>query len=87
MRENELKPCPFCGSEAHIEETRVRIRRGRAKGRRTMKTNLMYVIGCSDPDCILHLTKNECKLLFTASTYGLDTMIRRWNRRPERSKA
>ena len=52
MRENELKPCPFCGSEAHIEKVRVRVRRGRAKGRRTMKTNLMYVIGCSDPHCI-----------------------------------
>ena len=87
MRENELKPCPFCGSEAHIEKVRARVRRGRAKGRRTMKTNLMYVIGCSDPDCILHSTKNEYKLLFTASTYGLGTMIRRWNRRLERSKA
>ena len=83
----ELKPCPFCGSEAHIEKTRLRVRRGRAKGRRTMKTNLMYTIGCSDPDCILHSTKRECKLLFTASTDGLDTMIRRWNRRLERSKA
>ena len=81
MSENELKPCPFCGSEAHIEKVRVRVCRGRAKGRRTMKTNLMYVIGCSDPDCILHSTKRAHKLLFTASTNGLDTMIRRWNRR------
>ena len=87
MKNIELKPCPFCGSEAHIEKTMVRVHRGRAKGRRTMKTNLMYTIGCSDPDCILHLTKRECKLLFTASTKGLGTMIRRWNRRLERSKA
>jgi hypothetical protein len=87
MSANELKPCPFCGQEAHIEKVRVRVRRGRAKGRRTMKTNLMYTIGCSDPDCILHSTKRACKLLFTASTDGLDTMIRRWNRRLERSKA
>jgi hypothetical protein len=81
MKNSELKPCPFCGSEAHIEKIRVRIRRGRAKGRRTMKTNLMYVIGCSDPDCILHSTKRDFKLLFASSTKGLGTMIRRWNRR------
>ena len=87
MRENELKPCPFCGSEAHVEKVRVRARRGRAKGRRTLKTNLMYAIGCSDPDCILSSTKQVYKLLFTASPDGLGTMIRRWNRRLERSKA
>jgi len=81
MSEYELKPCPFCGSEAHIEKVRVRVHRGRAKGRRTMKTNLMYIIGCSDPDCILHSTKQDFKLLFASSTNGLGTMIRRWNRR------
>ena len=77
----ELKPCPFCGSEAHIEKAKVRIRKAQLKGRRTRQTNLMYVIGCSDPDCILYSTKQQAKLLFTASRFGLDTMIRRWNRR------
>ena len=77
----ELKPCPFCGSPAHIEKTKVWIRKGKVKGRRTKKTNLAYVIGCSDPDCILYSTKQQSKLMFTVSRYGLDVMIRRWNRR------
>ena len=77
----ELKPCPFCGSEAHIEKTRVRVHKGRIKGRRSMKTNLAYTIGCSDPDCILYSTESWSRLMFTASKEGLDYMIRRWNRR------
>ncbi len=81
MSERVLKPCPFCGSEAHIEKSKVRIHKAQICGRRNKKTNLMYVIGCSDPDCILYSTKQQTKLLFTASPYGLDTMIRKWNRR------
>lgn len=77
----ELKPCPFCGSEAHIEKTRVRFHKGRLKGRRTKNTNLAYTIGCSDPDCILYSTESWSRLMFTASQEGLDTMISRWNRR------
>ena len=79
----ELKPCPFCGSPAHIEKTRVRMHKGKVKGRRTKKTNLAYVIGCSDPDCILYSTKQYSKLMFAVSRDGLDVMIRRWNRRIE----
>ena len=78
---SELKPCPFCGSEAHVEKAKVRIHKGRVKGRRMVKTNLRYVIGCSDPDCILYCSKQQAKLLFTVDKFGLDTMIRRWNRR------
>ena len=81
MSNIELKPCPFCGSEAHIGKAKARIHKGRIKGRRTIKTNLRYVIGCSDPDCILYSSKQQTKLLFTADKFGLDTMIRRWNRR------
>ena len=77
----ELKPCPFCGSEAHIEQAKVRIHKAQIRGRRKARTNLLYIIGCSDPDCILYSTKQQAKLLFTASPDGLDTMIRRWNRR------
>ena len=81
MNDQKIKLCPFCGSEAHIEKAKVRIRKAQIRGRRKARTNLMYVIGCSDPDCILYSSKQQAKLLFTASPDGLDTMIRRWNRR------
>lgn len=77
----DLKPCPFCGSPAHIEKTKVRLLKGKVKSRRTHKTNLFYVIGCTDPDCILYCTKQHSSFLFQVSADGLNTMVRRWNRR------
>lgn len=79
----ELKPCPFCGSEARIEMRRVRVRKGNVTGKGAMKSTLVYSIGCSNPDCLVCNTKQQLKLLFTASRDGKDTMIRRWNRRAE----
>lgn len=78
--EHKLKPCPFCGSEAHIVKVKARIFKGRVK---TNKCKKYFCIGCSDPDCILYSTKQYSKLIFTVSEDGLDTMIRRWNRRDE----
>ena len=80
MRE-QLKPCPFCGSPAHIEWAKLRFKKGRVKAKRHKSTNLFYNIGCSDPDCILYSTKQQQKLLFQVSADGLNTMVRRWNRR------
>lgn len=76
----ELKTCPFCGSEAHITKVRARFFKGRAKAN---KWKRYYAIGCSDPDCILYSTERYAKLFFTVSEDGLDTMIRKWNRRAE----
>ncbi len=74
----ELKPCPFCGSEAHIEKGKVRVKNNKVRGTKTRKS---YYIGCSDPECILYSNRRYAKLFFTVSKYGIDVMIRRWNRR------
>jgi len=75
MRE-ELKPCPFCGSDARLESA-VRYVRGKHEIR-----GLYWHVGCSDPDCILYLDKGfkQARLLF--ATRNRDLVIRRWNRRP-----
>lgn len=84
MSEIKLRPCPFCGSEAHITKIKARLFKGRAKVNKWRK---YYIIGCSDPDCILHSTKQFAKLMFTANESGLDVMTRRWNRRPDERPA
>jgi hypothetical protein len=78
MDKDKLKPCPFCGSEAHIEKGKVRFKNNKA--RRATKIEA-YFIGCSDPGCILYSTKQYGKLFFTVSKDGIEVMIRRWNRR------
>lgn len=76
--DKNLKPCPFCGSQARIEKSHVRFTKGRRKYNRS---KIYYNIGCSDPDCILCNRNNFGRLFFVASSDGLDTMVRRWNRR------
>lgn len=77
----DLKPCPFCGSPAYIGKAKVRMHKGEIKGKRRRKTNLYYAIGCTGEDCILHCTKQYHSFLFSVSADGLNTMVRRWNRR------
>lgn len=71
----ELKPCPFCNSEARIVSA-IRYLKGRRKIR-----GLYWMVGCSDPNCILFLDKNlkQARLIF--ATKGRDLAIKRWNRR------
>lgn len=78
MSEIKLRPCPFCGSKAHITKIKARFFKGRVK---VNKYRRYYAIGCSDPDCILYSTERYAMLFFTVSEDGLGTMIRRWNRR------
>ena len=71
----ELKPCPFCNSEARLVSSIRWI------GRRRRIRGLYWHIGCSDPNCILYLDKNfkQVRLMFT--TRSRDLAVRRWNRR------
>lgn len=76
----KLKACPFCGSEAHIEKGQLRFKNNKVRGTKTTKA---YYIGCSDSECILYSTKRNGHLFFSVSRDGIETMIRRWNRRKE----
>lgn len=74
----ELKPCPFCGSQAHIEKGKIRFKKNKSRGAQKIEA---YYIGCSDSECILYSNRRYGRLFFTVSKYGIEGMIRRWNRR------
>lgn len=76
----KLKACPFCGSEAHIEKGKIRFKKNKSRGATKIGA---YYIGCSDPECILYSSRRYGRLFFTVSRDGIETMIRRWNRRKE----
>ena len=73
----DLKPCPFCGTEAKMRRGCVRFRKGKVK--RTK--HIAYTIGCSDPMCILYCSKTSASLFFTVSANSIERMARKWNRR------
>ena len=80
--QEDLKPCPFCGSEAVINKTRVRIKNyGEKKISSKRSKKIFYTIGCSDPECILTACGGRTSLLFTVSPEGREYMVKRWNRR------
>ena len=74
----ELKPCPFCHSEAKMQSA-VRWIKPRSYKRRAR--GVYWCVGCSDPDCILYLDgkAKQARLMFTSTSKRL--IIRRWNRR------
>ena len=74
----ELRACPFCGSKAHIEKGMVRFWHNKS---RKCRKRYAYMIGCSDPDCILYNSKRYASLFFSASEHGVERIIRKWNRR------
>ena len=77
---DELKPCPFCKSNAVICKYTKYVH---PKGLKRRIRGVFYCIGCTDPECILYIDGNHknARLIFTASEHGKATMIRRWNRR------
>ena len=81
---SELKPCPFCGAEAHLELREIKVRKAYGVGRNKKVKKVYYSIGCVNHDCLLSNTKQRLSLLFTVSRDGRETLIRRWNRRDEK---
>lgn len=78
---DELKPCPFCHSEARLVSAVV-WRYFRSKNpKRHRSRGVYWHIGCSDPNCILFLDANfkQARLIFR--TRNKDLAVRRWNRR------
>lgn len=74
---NELKPCPFCGSEAILASSvHLRMRRGRKRVK-----GLFWYIGCTDPECILYLDEGLKKSRLIFRSVNREFVVRRWNRR------
>ena len=73
---NELKPCPFCKSNAIMMKYVRKCNRNKRRPR-----GVYNVIGCTDPNCILYLSGDmkKARLFFTSRSE--DVMVRRWNRR------
>lgn len=73
---NVVKPlhCPFCGTEARIMQAET----VKIQGRHMRP----YMIGCSDPDCILYLDSDgqSASLMFTERATE-EAIIAKWNRR------
>ena len=68
-------PCPFCGTGAVI----MRLISTRMVGN---KSQHPYLIGCSDPECILYLDaeRQSASLMFAECT-SRKAIIEKWNRR------
>ena len=79
-KNEELKPCPFCHSEARMEK---HVRWVKPSHYMRRARGVYWYIGCSDPDCILYLDGKEkqARLMFASTAKGL--VIRRWNRRKD----
>ena len=69
---DKLKPCPFCGSEAKTIKIYMHGRHSKIRGP-------YYVVGCSDPECILYAHEKSARLIFR--TRNERFLARRWNRR------
>jgi hypothetical protein len=64
MKQNELKPCPFCGGRAAI---------GRTK--KTLK--LQYAVGCDNTRCIANRLRNPFVLHYLSETEAAEAWNRR----------
>ena len=74
-------PCPFCGTGAVI----MRLTCTRMVGN---KSQHPYLIGCSDPECILYLDaeRQSASLMFAECT-SRKAIIEKWNRRRQEDNA
>lgn len=76
----ELKPCPFCGTEASITHREPKTYFfGNENGFiKVPIENKFFSIGCSDPDCILY-NGERGSVVFEEGAE--DCAIEKWNRR------
>ena len=67
----ELKPCPFCGSEARL----ISWKKGKAR----------HTIGCINVDCVIWLPADiawENRMNYTSGCWvNKVSLIKHWNRR------
>lgn len=78
----ELKPCPFCGSVAHVEEvSRDMVKFSMASIIKVENLpEVFYTIGCYDPECIAYC-EHSGRSRFLIAADNPDILVERWNRR------
>lgn len=79
---NELKPCPFCGGEAHFIPTR--------QISTSIGVGFSYIIACSKCNCTpmqkekdlyIYLSKDGKIKIDSGSNIGMQNAIKDWNTR------
>lgn len=64
MKQNELKPCPFCGGRAAIGQTKKSLK-------------LQYCVGCDNTRCIANRLRNPFILHYLSPYEALEAWNRR----------
>ena len=69
MKNNKLKPCPFCGSGAALIEKPIYGYQG----------SVMYTVECARNCCSKHFNNNDT--IYHSDNEAISNVIKQWNAR------